>query len=57
MNPFRYPLNRKRFSTHSLHWFSNDTMLENSRELIVVRSLLNVLGIEPATRQAEHKAR
>ena len=48
MNPFRYSLNRKRFTSSGLHFSGNSTILENSRDshgFIVVCSLLDVLHI------------
>lgn len=51
MNPFRYSLNRKRFSSARHHFQSDSIMSENSRDFhgfIVVRSLLNVFGVERA---------
>lgn len=49
MNPFRYFVNRNRFTSPAFHFLDNRTTLNNShisRELIVVCSLLNELSVE-----------
>ena len=58
MNPFRYSLDRNRFTSLDLSFSVNSTILENSRHFrgcVVVRSLLNEFNIERVIGQTVYR--